>query len=62
MNAAKYVMENGLGGVMYWDVNRDTDHRSAAGKTSELYQTMKPDGTYLNAIHQGFTEAKQKMK
>ena len=62
VKTAKYVMENGLGGVMYWDVNRDTNHRSAPGKTSELFQTMQPDGTYLNAIHQGFNEAKMKMK
>ena len=35
---------------MMWDINRDTDHRDQSGC---LYQTGKPDGTYLTAISQG---------
>ena len=49
-NAGNYIAANGLGGVMMWDINRDTDHRNQSGC---LYQTGKPDGTYLKAVSQG---------
>ena len=28
VSAAEYVRDTGMAGVMVWDVNRDTDHRS----------------------------------
>ena len=56
VDAGRYAKEQGMAGVMYWDVNRDTDHRTT--RTGDLFMTGQPDGTYLNAIHQGFNEAK----
>ena len=32
---------------MLWDANRDTDHRS---KSSELFQTGQPDGSFMKAV------------
>jgi len=33
---------------MYWDGNRDTDHRT--GVSPGVQETGQPDGTYLNAL------------
>jgi len=49
-NIAKYVKSNGLAGVMLWDVNRDTNHRTGYSPGSNLYETGQPDGTYINAV------------
>lgn len=48
--AASYVKQNGLGGVMMWDLNRDSNHRTGYRGKDSLYQAGQPDGTYLNAI------------
>lgn len=49
-NIAQYVKEKGFGGVMIWDVNRDTDHRTGYSPGSNLQETGLPDGTYVNAV------------
>ena len=51
--AAQQVAKMGLAGIMMWDINRDTNHRSQSGC---LYETGKPDGTYVTAMSQGISE------
>merc|ERR1711942_170905 len=48
---AAYTLENGLGGMMTWDVNRDCKQRMNYGPGEDnLYQTGKGDGVYLDAL------------
>jgi len=48
---ARYVKKNGLAGVMTWSINRDAAKRMQFGAgVDNLYQTGKPDGTYLNTV------------
>jgi len=54
VEAAKYVLEKGLGGVMTWDINRDC--RGRMGNPSgedNLFQTGQGDAVYLDAISSG---------
>ena len=57
LDAASYVRDNGMAGVMIWDVNRDTDHRSRPGA---LYQTGQPDGTFMMAVAAELSGGKKK--
>jgi chitinase len=43
----KYALDHGMAGVVFYSVNRDTDHRSVSGGC--LYQSGQADGTYLQA-------------
>ena len=45
---AEYVKDQQFGGVMVWDMNRDTDHRTS--RQGDLFQTGKPDGTFVNLM------------
>lgn len=48
---AHQAQQLGLAGVMIWDANRDTNHRTGCTPNqSSVYQTGQPDGTYINAI------------
>lgn len=48
---AQQVQQLGLAGMMMWDANRDTNHRTGCvPNQSSVYQTGQPDGTYINAI------------
>ena len=58
-SAAQQVAQLGLYGVMMWDINRDTNHRSQSGC---LYETGLPDGTYVTAVAQGMSEAVSEME
>jgi len=51
VDAAHYVLEKGLGGVMTWDINRDCRGRlgNPAGEDN-LFQTGQGEAAYLNAI------------
>lgn len=52
-----YVLQNGLGGVMIWDANRDTNHRTGQPvNASNVYQTGMPDGSYITAISQAIND------
>jgi len=49
--AANYVLEKGLGGVMTWDINRDCRGRMGNPDGEDnLFQTGQGDGLYLDAI------------
>jgi len=52
-NAARYAKEQGLGGVMTWDLNRDAYQRKnyPAGEDN-LGQTGQADGAYINLLSQ----------
>jgi chitinase len=48
---AQQAQQLGLAGLMMWDANRDTNHRTGCvPNQSSVYQTGQPDGTYINAI------------
>jgi len=50
-DVAEDVALQGLGGVMTWDINRDTDQRMGYIRGDDnLYQTGQGRGTYLDAI------------
>ncbi len=49
INIANEVKTTNLGGVMIWDVNRDTNHRPGH-PGDNVYETGLPDGTFINAI------------
>jgi len=51
VTVAQYVKAHGLGGVMLWDANRDTDHRKGQPKGKDtVQQDGQPDGTFMKAI------------
>jgi len=39
--------------AMYWDFNRDTNHRTGYAGQNNVYETGQPDGSYLTAISNG---------
>jgi len=52
-NAALYAKEQGLGGVMTWDINRDCDQRMNYGPGQDnLYQTGQPKAAFINLLSQ----------
>ncbi len=55
---AQYVKQNGLGGVMMWDITRDTNHRTGYVGQDNIYETGQPDGSYLNAISDNLSQSK----
>jgi len=51
--AALFAKEQGLGGVMTWDINRDCDQRmNYAPGQDNLYQTGQPRAAFVNLLSQ----------
>jgi len=51
INATNHVLLRGIGGVMTWDINRDSSGRMGNSEGEDnLYQTGQGDGLYLDTI------------
>jgi len=56
-NAALFVKENGLCGVMTWDLNRDAYQRMNYGPGDDnLYQTGQQNGAYIDMLSKTLNE------
>lgn len=49
-----YAIENGMAGVAFWSINRDTANRTVL--TDCLFQTGLPDGTFVDATFQALLD------